>query len=85
VKIAIMLYLDASLLAAALTNEAETERMQHWLRRQPGDNLATSDWVATGSPRPLDQVAERADRIADRAEALATSTGDWVMLVRREV
>ena len=37
-----MLYLDTSLLVAALTNEAETERMQHWLGRQSQDNLAIS-------------------------------------------
>jgi uncharacterized protein len=42
-----MLYLDTSLLVAALTNEAETERMQHWLGQQPVDDLAVSDWVAT--------------------------------------
>jgi uncharacterized protein len=42
-----MLYLDTPLLVAALTNEAETERMQHWLGRQPEDNLAISDWVTT--------------------------------------
>ena len=42
-----MLYLDTSLLVAALTNEAETERMQSWLGRQPEDDLAISDWVTT--------------------------------------
>ena len=38
---------DTALPVAALTNEAETERMPHWLGRQPEDNLAISDWVAT--------------------------------------
>ncbi len=37
---------DTALPVAALTDEAETERMQHWLGRQPEDNLAISDWVA---------------------------------------
>jgi hypothetical protein len=38
----LVLYPDPSLLIAALTNEAETERMQHWLGRQPEDDLAIS-------------------------------------------
>jgi uncharacterized protein len=42
-----MLYLDTSLLVAVLTNEAETERLQCWLGRQPIEDLAVSDWVAT--------------------------------------
>ena len=39
-----MLYLDPSLLVAALTNEPETERMQYWLGQQGKDDLAISDW-----------------------------------------
>jgi uncharacterized protein len=42
-----MLYLDASLLVAALTNEAQTERMQFWLDNQAEDTLFVSDWVTT--------------------------------------
>lgn len=42
-----MLYLDTSLLVAALTNETETERMQRWLGQQQADELAISDWVVT--------------------------------------
>jgi predicted nucleic acid-binding protein len=42
-----MLYLDTSLLVAALTNEAETEGIQRWLGQQPADELTISDWVVT--------------------------------------
>jgi predicted nucleic acid-binding protein len=70
-----MLYLDTSLLIAALTNEVETERMQHWLGRQPEDNLAISDWVATEFSSALSiKLRTGQIRIADRAEALATFT-----------
>jgi uncharacterized protein len=42
-----MLYIDTSLLVAALTNEAETERIQGWFGQQAEGDLAISDWVAT--------------------------------------
>jgi len=70
-----MLYLDTSLLVAALTNEAETGRMQHWLGQQPEDNLAISDWVVTEFSSALSiKLRTGQIRIVDRAEALATFT-----------
>jgi hypothetical protein len=70
-----MLYLDTSLLIATLTNEVETERMQHWLGRQPEDNLAISDWVATEFSSALSiKLRTGQIRVADRAAALATFT-----------
>jgi len=67
-----MLYLDTSLLVAVLTNEAETERMQHWLGQQPVDDLAVSDWVATEFSSAL-SIKLRTGQIgaAHRADAMA--------------
>jgi len=67
-----MLYLDTSLLVAALINETETERMQRWLGQQAEDDLAISDWVVTEFSSAL-SIKLRAGHIepAHRADALA--------------
>jgi predicted nucleic acid-binding protein len=70
-----MLYLDTSLLVAALTNEPETARIQGWLGQQPADDLAISDWVTTEFSSAF-SIKLRAGQIgaAHRADALATFT-----------
>src|SRR6516162_7959877 len=67
-----MLYLDTSLLVAALTNETETERIQGWLGQQAEGDLAISDWVVTEFSSAL-SIKLRAGHIepAHRADALA--------------
>lgn len=70
-----MLYLDTSVLVAALTNEARTELMQVWLADQPVQELAISDWVITEFSAAL-SVKLRTEQLTarNRAEALALFT-----------
>jgi predicted nucleic acid-binding protein len=65
-------YLDTSLLVAALTNEAETGRMQAWIGAKT-KGLAISDWVTTEFSSAL-SIKLRAGQIGmtHRADALAT-------------
>lgn len=66
------LYLDTSLLIAALTDESDTTRVQVWLDKQNADALAISDWVVVEFSAALSmKVRSRSITAVHRAAALA--------------
>lgn len=66
------IYVDTSVLVAALTREAETERMQAWLAARRADPLAVSAWTIAEFSAALSIRVRRRDLgPADRAEILA--------------
>ena len=69
------LYLDTSLLVAALTKEAATSRIQAWLGKQEAGSLVISDWVTTEFSSALSmKLRARHIQAVHRADALAMFT-----------
>jgi uncharacterized protein len=70
-----VLYLDTSVLVAALTREAGTAALQTWLSRQDPAELAVSDWVVTEFSGALSQKVRTGHLTPDqRTEVLAVFT-----------
>ncbi|MBP8098183.1 MAG: type II toxin-antitoxin system VapC family toxin [Arenimonas sp.] len=70
-----MLYVDTSILVAALLNEAHTDPAQQWLAKQAAGQLVISDWVITEFSAALSVKLRNGDVEQEhRSEALALFT-----------
>jgi uncharacterized protein len=68
-----MIYVDTSVIVAALTREEMTPRVQKWIEAQPEGELAISPWVITEVSSALSvKVRTGALMIESRAEIMAT-------------
>jgi len=79
------LYLDTSLLVAALTNETATQKTQTWLASQPASELHVSGWVVTEFSSALSMKvrlghltsSHRAEALSLFQRLIADSLGLW--------